>query len=144
MEFVFRMPDLSTVSETVTVVGWLVPIGGSVQRGDPLLEVQTDKATMRVESPVTGVLKSISCLPDEAVAAGHRIAILLTADATETVEPIATVPPSPEPDPAQVIPGTPTPPTSRGTGSFFARNRRQADSSGSSPIEDLSDGDPSR
>ena len=54
------MPDLATVDATVTVVGWLKEVGNEVRRGEPLLEVETDKAILPVESPVFGVLSEIT------------------------------------------------------------------------------------
>jgi pyruvate/2-oxoglutarate dehydrogenase complex dihydrolipoamide acyltransferase (E2) component len=55
MDFSMRMPDLATVDATVTIVGWLKEVGQQVKRGEPLLEVETDKAILPVESPVFGV-----------------------------------------------------------------------------------------
>ena len=52
MDFLMRMPDLATVDATVTVVAWLKEPGEQVKRGEPLLEVETDKAILPVESPV--------------------------------------------------------------------------------------------
>ncbi len=69
-----RMPDLATVDATVTVVGWLVEAGQAVERGQPLLEVETDKAIVRVESPVTGRLREIAVAAGEEVSAGQVIA----------------------------------------------------------------------
>ena len=60
MDFLMRMPDLATVDATVTVVGWLKEPGQQVKRGEPLLEVETDKAILPVESPVLGVLCEIT------------------------------------------------------------------------------------
>ena len=53
-----KMPDLSaTEGSDIAVKRWLVEVGGAVKRGQPLLEVETDKATMEVESIATGVLR---------------------------------------------------------------------------------------
>ena len=41
------------------VVGWLKEVGQEVKRGEPLLEVETDKAILPVESPVRGLLDEI-------------------------------------------------------------------------------------
>ncbi len=60
MDFVLHMPDLATVDATVTVVAWLKEPGDEVKRGEPLLEVETDKAILPVESPVFGVLCEIT------------------------------------------------------------------------------------
>ncbi len=53
-----RMPDLATTGSPIKVLRWLVDVGQSVRRGEPLLEVETDKAVMQVESVVGGRLSS--------------------------------------------------------------------------------------
>jgi pyruvate/2-oxoglutarate dehydrogenase complex dihydrolipoamide acyltransferase (E2) component len=76
------MPDLSTVSETVKVLRWLVEPGVAVRRGDSLLEVETDKAVMVVEATATGTLKATSARPGEEVPAGRVIATLEVPERT--------------------------------------------------------------
>jgi pyruvate dehydrogenase E2 component (dihydrolipoamide acetyltransferase) len=51
-----KMPDLGTTVEVVTLVAWLKQEGEPVQRGEPLCEVETDKATDQLESVAAGVL----------------------------------------------------------------------------------------
>jgi pyruvate dehydrogenase E2 component (dihydrolipoamide acetyltransferase) len=74
------IPDLSTTGTTVKVINWLVEIGQPVKRGQPLLEVETDKATMEVEAYMTGILKEILAPPDTDVEVGQVIAIIETQD----------------------------------------------------------------
>ncbi len=76
MDFLMRMPDLATVDATVTVIGWLKEPGEQVKRGEPLLEVETDKAILPVESPVLGVLCEITALSGSEVEPGQVIARL--------------------------------------------------------------------
>ena len=76
MDFLMRMPDLATVDATVTVVAWLKEPGETVRRGEPLLEVETDKAILPVESPVLGVLSEITAATGTEVEAGQVIARL--------------------------------------------------------------------
>jgi len=51
------MPKLSDTMEEGTVLGWLVPDGAVVTRGQPIVEIETDKADMTVESPEHGPLR---------------------------------------------------------------------------------------
>jgi pyruvate dehydrogenase E2 component (dihydrolipoamide acetyltransferase) len=51
-----RMPDLGTTVEEVTLITWLKREGEPVRRGEPLCEVETDKATDQLESAAAGVL----------------------------------------------------------------------------------------
>jgi pyruvate dehydrogenase E2 component (dihydrolipoamide acetyltransferase) len=54
-----RMPAYSESMEEADVVGWLVAPGDRVGEGDPIAEIETDKATGELESPVSGVLSEI-------------------------------------------------------------------------------------
>ena len=61
-----KMPDLGTTVEEVMLVAWLKQEGEPVNRGDPLCEVETDKATDQLESVAAGVLLR-QVVPDESV-----------------------------------------------------------------------------
>src|SRR5262245_2878479 len=74
MDVEMRMPDLATVDSTVTLVRWLANTGQEVRRGEPLLEVETDKAVVIVESTVTGTLRAIDVPAGAEVATGQVIA----------------------------------------------------------------------
>ena len=50
MKFELKMPDLSATDSPIKVLRWLVDVGELVDRGQPILEVETDKATMEVEA----------------------------------------------------------------------------------------------
>ncbi len=56
MAEVIRMPRMSDTMEEGVIVGWLKNVGDSVEPGDVLAEVETDKATMELESFQEGVL----------------------------------------------------------------------------------------
>jgi len=71
-----RMPDLGTTVEELRIIRWLKKPGDAVKRGEPLLEVETDKATMEVESYLEGYLKKIEAGDDTEVVAGDVIAYI--------------------------------------------------------------------
>ncbi len=56
----FQMPMLGEVMEEGLIVTWHKKEGDSVERGEVIMEVETDKATMEVESTGSGVLKRSS------------------------------------------------------------------------------------
>lgn len=56
MATAIKMPDLGTTVDTVTLIKWLKNEGETVERGEPLCEIQTDKAVNEVESIAKGVL----------------------------------------------------------------------------------------
>lgn len=54
-----RLPKLSASMQEGTIVEWLKSEGDRIAKGDPLCQVETDKAVTAVESPADGVLISI-------------------------------------------------------------------------------------
>ena len=58
----------------ILVKRWLVTEGARVKRGQPLLEVETDKATTEVDAAATGTVIEILAAPDAKVAIGEVIA----------------------------------------------------------------------
>ncbi len=55
----FQMPMLGEVMEEGLIANWLKQEGDPVERGENILEVETDKALLEVESTASGVLKQI-------------------------------------------------------------------------------------
>lgn len=56
MNRVLTIPPLGETTEEVLIVGWLVEVGAVVAVGDRLVEVETDKVEMEIDSPVAGVV----------------------------------------------------------------------------------------
>jgi pyruvate dehydrogenase E2 component (dihydrolipoamide acetyltransferase) len=132
METQMKMPDLTTNESAIRIVRWMARPGDMVQRGQPLLEVETDKATMEVESAVGGVLQRAVCQVDEEVAVGQVIALFTVPDGTPDVTPqsgpqtVAAAPPAVAPAPsAAAAPRSAAPSAEKRVG-MFARNRATA------------------
>jgi len=68
------MPALEMAQETGKLVSWLRKEGDTVAKGQPLLEIETDKAVMEVDSPADGVLAGIKVQPGVDVPVGETIA----------------------------------------------------------------------
>ena len=71
------MPALEISQDIGTLVNWLKAEGDLVHKGDPLMEIETDKVTVEIESPGTGVLANIAAQPGDEVPVGQVIAMLL-------------------------------------------------------------------
>jgi pyruvate/2-oxoglutarate dehydrogenase complex dihydrolipoamide acyltransferase (E2) component len=71
-----KMPKVADSADEVTVVNWVKSIGDTVQAGDPLVEVETDKANVSVPSPIAGVLIEMLVDVDTDVRTGTPIAVL--------------------------------------------------------------------
>jgi 2-oxoisovalerate dehydrogenase E2 component (dihydrolipoyl transacylase) len=70
------MPQLGESVEEGTIAGWLVKPGDAITEFAPLLEVETDKVTVELPSPVTGVLIQILTHEGETVRVGAEIAVV--------------------------------------------------------------------
>jgi pyruvate dehydrogenase E2 component (dihydrolipoamide acetyltransferase) len=68
------MPRLSDSMEEGTVLKWLVDVGGEVKRGEPLVEIETDKANMTYEADTDGVLIEVLAQEGETLPIGQVIA----------------------------------------------------------------------
>jgi len=68
------MPRLSDSMEEGTVLKWLVEVGGEVKRGQPLVEIETDKANMTHEADTDGVLLEVLANEGDTLAIGEPIA----------------------------------------------------------------------
>ena len=71
-----RMPPLGQTSDELEIRAWLKQVGDAVAAGEPLLEVESDKATLEVEATRSGTLAEIVCREGETVAAGTVIAYI--------------------------------------------------------------------
>lgn len=85
MPFTLTMPKLSPTMEEGTIVKWHKNIGESVQSGDVLLEVATDKATVEYQALDEGWLRQILVQEGQEAIVNQPIAIL-TVEAQESLE----------------------------------------------------------
>ena len=76
MAEVIRMPKMSDTMEEGVIASWQVKVGDKVESGDILAEVETDKATMELESYNDGVLLHIGVQEKDAVPVNGVIAII--------------------------------------------------------------------
>jgi 2-oxoglutarate dehydrogenase E2 component (dihydrolipoamide succinyltransferase)/2-oxoisovalerate dehydrogenase E2 component (dihydrolipoyl transacylase) len=68
------MPQLGESIAEGTVVKWLVPIGGMIEKDQSLLEVETEKVALEIPSPATGLLSEIIIQEGETVPVGTLLA----------------------------------------------------------------------
>ncbi len=76
MAEIIRMPKMSDTMEEGVIAGWLKKVGDEVKSGDILAEVETDKATMELESYDDGVLLHIGVKSGDSVPVNEVIAII--------------------------------------------------------------------
>jgi pyruvate dehydrogenase E2 component (dihydrolipoamide acetyltransferase) len=68
------MPNLGYDMHQGTIMQWLKGVGDRVERGEPIAEIETDKATMEMEALVTGTLVEIVSPAGSEVDVGVTIA----------------------------------------------------------------------
>ena len=71
------MPALGMAQETGKVLKWLKRDGEPVAKGEPLLEVETDKVTVEIEAPASGVLGGVTAGEGDVIPVGRTIAWIL-------------------------------------------------------------------
>jgi pyruvate dehydrogenase E2 component (dihydrolipoamide acetyltransferase) len=70
-------PALGVAQQTGTLLKWLKAEGQSVAKGEPLMEIETDKATVEIEAPGSGILANVTAMPGDEIPVGNPIAIIL-------------------------------------------------------------------
>jgi pyruvate/2-oxoglutarate dehydrogenase complex dihydrolipoamide acyltransferase (E2) component len=78
------MPQLGESIAEGTVIKWLVPKGGRIEKDQPLLEVETDKVALEIPSPSTGTLSEVLVQEGQTVPVGTLIARLDSNVSSET------------------------------------------------------------
>ena len=84
------MPALEMAQETGKLISWLKKEGESVAKGEPLLEIETDKAVMEIESPGDGVLAGVKVQPGAEVPVGQTIAWIVRPGEVPPTDEVAT------------------------------------------------------
>src|SRR5439155_11279789 len=103
------MPALEMAQETGKIVSWLKKEGDVIKKGEPLLEVETDKAVVEVEATADGVLAGVKSHEGDVVPVGVTIAWIVAPGERPPVE-SASVPPAARTvteSPAMAAPPTP-------------------------------------
>lgn len=73
------MPKLGNTVESAIILGWHVAVGETVSAGDLLCEIETDKATLEIESSADGILLAQLCAAGEEVPVLSNIAVVGSA-----------------------------------------------------------------
>ncbi len=127
-KFTFNLPDIGEGIAEAEIVAWHVKVGDRVEEDGKIADVMTDKATVEMESPVSGVVLSVAGAEGDMIAIGSALVVIETeGDEVEAEAPVpapAHAPvgeaapepapaPAPEPKPAPAEPveaATPTQP----------------------------------
>lgn len=101
------MPALGMAQETGKVLRWHKAVGDLVRQGEVLVEIETDKTTVELEAPASGLLGKIEAAEGMEVPVGHRIALIGTTEevgaASQAPAPVVAVVAPVVAEPAQVV-----------------------------------------
>ena len=98
------MPALGMSQDVGLLIRWLKAEGEPVTAGEPLMEVETDKATVEIEAPASGILTGVTAKAGEEIPVGQAIA-LIAAPGETVAQPPPSAPQAKEvaaPSPAKV------------------------------------------
>jgi len=119
-----RLPQLGQTMEEGTIVNCLIKVGDEVKKGDVIFEIETDKATLEMESPSDGFVKHILVEVDETLTVGAPLLVLggkdeevpqsfvdslkgaapsVQPEAAPVERPVTAKPPKAEPQPAAPV-----------------------------------------
>src|SRR5512147_1490125 len=103
MAFEFKFPDIGEGLTEGEIVRWLVKEGDGIKEGQPLVEVETDKALAEIPSPRTGIILKIMAREKEVVKVGQVIVVIGEKGETVAAPPAAPSAPSPKPKSVGVV-----------------------------------------
>lgn len=89
MATILNMPKWGLAMKTGLVVEWLKHPGDTVQQGEPIVEIESEKATNEVEAPATGVLRWLEVAEGQDAAVGAAIAVIVAPGEELTDEQVA-------------------------------------------------------
>ena len=96
--YVFKLPDVGEGTAEAEIVAWHVKIGDLVAEDQPLVDIMTDKATVEITSPTSGVVAALHGAPGDMAPVGGAL-VELETQAEALVGEAAPAPPKPEAKP---------------------------------------------
>jgi 2-oxoglutarate dehydrogenase E2 component (dihydrolipoamide succinyltransferase) len=105
-----RVPTLGESVTEATVGQWFKQAGDAVTADEPLVELETDKVTVEVPAPASGVLWEIVVKAGDTVAVGTVLGAIAEGDGKVKPAPVKAAAPAPQPVPAPVKPPEPPKP----------------------------------
>ncbi len=93
--FTFRLPDIGEGIAEAEIVAWHVAIGDRVEEDQNIADMMTDKATVEMESPVSGTVVELAGAVGDQVAIGAALVVIET-DADAGTDEVTAAPPSAE------------------------------------------------
>jgi 2-oxoisovalerate dehydrogenase E2 component (dihydrolipoyl transacylase) len=109
MRYEYRLPDIGEGIAEAELVGWHVKPGDRVEDGTMLADIMTDKATVEIEAPVSGIITEQYGDVGDTVAIGSVLLVIETDEAEAEATPAATIAAAPRAEPEVVKASAPEP-----------------------------------
>ncbi len=77
--FTFNLPDIGEGIAEAEIVAWHVKVGDNISEDQPIADMMTDKATVEMESPVSGVVTKVAGEAGDVIAIGSMLVEIETA-----------------------------------------------------------------
>ncbi len=87
--FTFRLPDIGEGIAEAEIVAWHIKVGDRVEEDQQIADMMTDKATVEMESPVSGVVVELAGEVGDQVAIGSALVVFEVEGEDETEAPVA-------------------------------------------------------
>jgi pyruvate dehydrogenase E2 component (dihydrolipoyllysine-residue acetyltransferase) len=91
------MPALEMAQETGKILKWLKAPGDTVRLGETIVEIETDKVTVEIEAPASGVLRDVTAQAGDVVPVGQTIALIFGPGEVGAAAPAPTATPASRP-----------------------------------------------
>lgn len=104
--FTFKLPDIGEGIAEAEIVAWHVKIGDRIEEDQPIADMMTDKATVEMESPVSGIVTAVAGEAGDVIAIGSML-VEIEVEGGATAEELAT--PAPEKSVEEVAEDNPAP-----------------------------------
>ena len=75
-KFTFRLPDIGEGIAEAEIVAWHVKVGDRIEEDGRIADVMTDKATVEMESPVTGIVLEVAGAEGDMIAIGSALVVI--------------------------------------------------------------------
>ena len=105
--FVFKMPDIGEGVVEAEITAWHIKEGQEVNEDDPVADAMTDKATIELTAPVSGIAAKLGCDEGDTIAVGADLVVFENVEGA-----LVSSAPLPASKPAPKPPKSPTKPTS--------------------------------
>lgn len=70
------MPQIGMTMQEATIVNWLKKDGEAIEKGEPMVEIETEKMSNTIEAPASGTLKVLAA-EDDVIPCGEEIAEII-------------------------------------------------------------------